>query len=497
MDKLRLKNYRCLEDTGDIELRPITILLGANSSGKSSFIKYFPLLQQSIGTRVNGLFLWDGPYVDFKNFDNTVKDGQGEIIVEYQISSLPIITPFGRNHQTLNEVRVEMVLSRKDEYYDYLKKLTINYTNVNIAINYDINNHTCKINVNGIESSIFKKETIDIEYGNDLLPSLRFSLHENSYGIESSVSPSAAMEISKMRGNKRNNEFMGFFELESDRNLQIDRDKILESFKKNKENSNEQELERLTNIQLYFLTGRIIQSINAYFTEMAKNISYVLPLRSIMNRYYRFQNRDVDQIDPDGDNLAMFLNSLPRLRMDEFNKWLSLNFHFKIELHKSEGHVEIMIEEEGKELRNLVDVGFGYTQVLPIITIIWKSIYDKKKSRNVNIITPVTIAVEQPELHLHPRFQAHFAQMLAAVMGFCRKHGIKVRIIIETHSEVIVNKLGQLIDDSNSELRSEDVNVVLFNAQREGMEQYVHIAEFSTDGYLKEWPFGFFSDNVY
>ena len=70
MNTLRLKNYRCFEDTGDISLKPLTLLVGANSSGKSSFLKFFPLLKQSIGIRKNGVFLWYSDDVDFKDFKN-------------------------------------------------------------------------------------------------------------------------------------------------------------------------------------------------------------------------------------------------------------------------------------------------------------------------------------------------------------------------------------------------------------------------------------------
>jgi len=47
MDSIRLINYRGLEDTGTVEIKPLTFLLGANSSGKSSFLKILPLLKQS------------------------------------------------------------------------------------------------------------------------------------------------------------------------------------------------------------------------------------------------------------------------------------------------------------------------------------------------------------------------------------------------------------------------------------------------------------------
>ena len=68
MDTLQLTNYRKFKDTGVIHLKPITFLVGANSSGKSSFLKFFPLLKQSLGVNRNGTFLWYSSDVDFKDF---------------------------------------------------------------------------------------------------------------------------------------------------------------------------------------------------------------------------------------------------------------------------------------------------------------------------------------------------------------------------------------------------------------------------------------------
>ena len=85
MNTLRLKNYRCFEDTGDISLKPLTLLVGANSSGKSSFLKFFPLLKQSIGIRKNGVFLWYSDDVDFKDFKNSVRNGEGNIIINMEL----------------------------------------------------------------------------------------------------------------------------------------------------------------------------------------------------------------------------------------------------------------------------------------------------------------------------------------------------------------------------------------------------------------------------
>jgi len=65
MDALRLQNFRCIEDSGTIELKPLNFLVGSNSSGKSSFLKFFPLIKESIGQRKKGVFLWNGNNVDF------------------------------------------------------------------------------------------------------------------------------------------------------------------------------------------------------------------------------------------------------------------------------------------------------------------------------------------------------------------------------------------------------------------------------------------------
>lgn len=495
MDKLRLRNYRCLEDTGKVELRPITILLGANSSGKSSFIKFFPLLQQSIGTTVNGLFLWDGQYVDFKNFKNTVKDGHDEIVVDYQIENLNVSQLFSRKKQALKDVCVSMKLAAKDDYYDYLKEVQIAYDKIVVVYSFDSNNNSCHIWVNDFDSRTFRKERIEAENDNNLLPTLRFTFDGGHLQMSGGSSPSASKETRLFRG-LDGDDMISFFTADEElRDSSMLWDSIWQSFKNQRPDATDEEIKRMSNIRIYQLSGRLLSAVNSYFYKIASKFSYVLPLRSIMDRYYRFQNRDVDQIDPDGDNLAMFLNSLPENRFREYNKWISDIFHFTIKLQKSEGHVELLIVEGGKGERNLVDVGFGYTQILPILTIIWKAIYGKRTATNKDTEdAPITIAIEQPELHLHPRFQAFFAVMLAKVMDFCHKSRVRIRIIIETHSEVIVNKLGQLIETANLGITTNDVNIVLFNATHEGLAEYVHATEFDSNGYLKEWPFGFFSD---
>ena len=197
----------------------------------------------------------------------------------------------------------------------------------------------------------------------------------------------------------------------------------------------------------------------------------------------------------------MFFNGLSDEAFEDFNKrWLLPIFKFELKLRPSgDGHVELLVKEKDKEERNLIDVGFGYTQILPILTILWKAIMldcistDEKDDFCKSHI----IAIEQPELHLHPRFQGMFVDMLDKVISICHEKKKDVRIIIETHSEVIINRLGIKVMDEKSYLKSNDVNVILFNAKEEGYETDIVSSSYDEQGYLTNWPFGFFSDNVY
>lgn len=264
---------------------------------------------------------------------------------------------------------------------------------------------------------------------------------------------------------------------------------------------NTDDVDLMANMAMYFSINTFLDSLNFYMLHLSKKMTYVMPLRAIVQRYYRYNNYAVDSIDADGGNLPMFFNGLTEGAFEDFNeRWLSPIFGFRLKLRPSgEGHVELLIQEKDKEERNLIDVGFGYTQILPILTILWKAIMVDCVGTDEadDFCKTHIIAIEQPELHLHPRFQGMFVDMLDKVIAICHKEKKDVRIIVETHSEVIINRLGIKVMDENSFIKSNDVNVLLFNAKEEGYETDVISSSFDQNGYLTNWPFGFFSDNVY
>ena len=127
----------------------------------------------------------------------------------------------------------------------------------------------------------------------------------------------------------------------------------------------------------------------------------------------------------------------------------------------------------------------------PIITIIWKSIFGRN-SRNLyshNMKVTRIIAIEQPELHLHPKIQSSFGMMLGNLVSNMPKD-IEVKFVIETHSEAIINAIGSMVQ--SGKLSKDDANVVIFNGKNEGLEDYVVESQFDDNGYLSNWPIGFF-----
>ena len=490
MRTLRLRNFRCLEDTKDIEIRPLTFLVGANSSGKSSFLKFFPLLRQSVRVRKRGVFLWNYHDVDLRDFKNTLREGADTINIDFTVGMLPLR---GRGHVSsgsfAKDLHVTLVLSALDEHYDFMSCIEIAYVDQTIQISFDTIGNA-NIIVNGIcMNELYHLESILVSgQGMGIIPGIWF-------GNEKDVSSQPLFNFSGMR--KMVQDYFSSPQMAAARvrralNMVLFSKGELAEFVKKEWNVKLKKLEidNFNNMMLYQNISYILYSLNEYLTEFANSIEYVRPLRATFERYYRFQNYAIDEIESNGENLAMFLyNLMPPLRRS-LDNWTLRMFGFKIQVNAHEGHVELGISE-GEEgmFHNLVDVGFGYTQLLPIIVLIWKSVYTgfgriggtRRSSKKV-------IVIEQPELHLHPKMQMLFADMLVKILQTTEKG--KFRFVIETHSETIINRIGELLSEGNK-FAKEDVNVVLFH--KEDNRSSVTIANYDDEGFLNNWPIGVFS----
>ena len=76
IDSVCIENLRSLKNTGFIKLKKLNVLLGSNSSGKSTFLRSFPLLSQSIKKSLRGPISWfDDSMVDFGNYETALNFG--------------------------------------------------------------------------------------------------------------------------------------------------------------------------------------------------------------------------------------------------------------------------------------------------------------------------------------------------------------------------------------------------------------------------------------
>lgn len=134
--------------------------------------------------------------------------------------------------------------------------------------------------------------------------------------------------------------------------------------------------------------------------------------------------------------------------------------------------------------------------MLPIITQLWLISESERGTKNLldnsDRSDYVLFAIEQPENDLHPRLQGLLTDVFVASIQAAKDKGIDLRLVIETHSETLVNRLGDLV--AKKSISHEDINLLLFDPTEDPSNVKVRTNHFDADGYLTaDWPIGFFN----
>ena len=89
--KWRLFNFKSVRDDTEIELKPLTIFAGSNSSGKSTVLQAMLLISQTLWSRdnskpfiLNGMFTRLGQFDDLRSFDSEAN----QILIGWQLQNL-------------------------------------------------------------------------------------------------------------------------------------------------------------------------------------------------------------------------------------------------------------------------------------------------------------------------------------------------------------------------------------------------------------------------
>ncbi|MGA4551060.1 hypothetical protein [Methylorubrum aminovorans] len=124
--------------------------------------------------------------------------------------------------------------------------------------------------------------------------------------------------------------------------------------------------EKVSHLIIAAFLPTIMSSISDHLKAIFSSTLYIGPARARSERYYRYQDLSVSEIDPDGKNFPMFLNSLSNDQMESLSSWIQELFGYGIQVKEESGHISIQLMEHGSR-PNITDVGYGVSQILPVL----------------------------------------------------------------------------------------------------------------------------------
>jgi hypothetical protein len=418
-----VEGFKSLRNPQDIEIRPLTVLAGVNSSGKSSVMQTLLLLKQTLDAPYDpGPLLLDGPHVSATNIEQLLSHdgshpGVGHFGIGFAISGRPdIYLLFGKSPS--GDISL-LGLTTEISFGTFTQHITLSENLSSVELNSrlpgrvaddvarlfpreDSNGITWKVMRDrwALRTQVYPSETVDSS-------SITISVGPNLADYEREIG--RIIHLPALRGNPRRNYGTAAVE------------------------------------------GQYPGTFNKYTAGIIS----------------AWQNRsEVEQ--------------LTRLR----NDLVHLGLSWTVEARKlNDASVELLVgrlprARRGgtRDLVNIADVGFGVSQTLPVIVAL------------IAAGRGQMVFLEQPEIHLHPRAQAAFAELLVSAVA----RG--ARVVVETHSALLLRAIQTLV--ARRELEPESVALHWFS--RDPVSGYTDIASTYLDrfGSFGDWPEDFDEVNL-
>lgn len=416
LKSITLENYKCF-DNASIDIAPLTVLCGVNSSGKSSIIKSLLMMKQSFeNNKSNGEITYNGEYVNNGCYETLVNNSlSSNLNTNINISTVfDINIKHNADRLAYRDLyRLTFGKNIKSEEFRSYYKLPFKLT-----LSADIN------------KKVIKNYIITIEHDKLLEPiTIEFNHRGNrSYDIfvynlvltGSKVCDNNSISIPKCTCSFDGIRIISIFTSFPPSNIDVS--------------------------QIFNYIYVIFKDISLQFID---NIEHITPLRFSPNRYY-ISNEIYNSVGHSGENAVQCLYNYRDREITNViaptNQCLSFDLaKEKVPLtvnnwlkYMDVGTYNISdIQEDVLQLKvnnhSVADVGFGVSQIFPIV--VQGLIMDKYK----------TLLLEQPEIHLHPKAQMKMADFLLS-LAYNNKN-----TIVETHSDHIINRITRRVME-NTEL---------------------------------------------
>lgn len=447
LKQLRIQNFKGWVDTGIIHLAPISLFFGANSSGKSSIGQFLMMLKQTVESPDRKAVFYPGgknSAVQLGSYQEMVfhRDPKNKISFEYQWSfknALKLKDPVhGKSFagDTLS-FEAEVGLGDKDQH-----SLVLDHLNYKLL---DAEKQTLSI---GMRRSETKSEYKVVAQGYSLV---------RQQGR--AWAPKAPVR------------FYGFPD----------------------------------EVVAYYQNADFVQEMNLTHEKLFRSLCYLGPLRTKAERLYSWTGIEPESVGYAGENTVAAIlaarsrkislgkkkpgvgRASPAKPFEEIIalklKEMGLIDEFKVNpISEQRQEYEVKVRAKGsQDWVDLPDVGFGISQVLPVLV---QCFYAPHGS---------VIIMEQPEIHLHPSAQAALADVMIDVVN-SREDGEdrNIQLVIETHSEHFLRRLQRRIAEDT--VPQENVSAYFANVSMTPAK--LEALQLDMFGNIRNWPKDFFGDEM-
>ena len=463
VDEVRLSGFKAFARETKIPLAPLTLLFGANSAGKSSILQSLQLIKQSVDSES---LIASGRAIDAGSFSSVV------------------------NAQTNGKVRIGITFGAQRSWLAEATQDVIANPALRRQLDFEFERDSSGFGSRLREIKVGAGDSISqltqTEHG-DYFHSSRSNLMEvvqlvNSelyaYPAEALTSNPRALNHSDL------GRHLGKVELDrivfSGQGL-LPKGTIYLDYALEKQWTHNRNYGVIRKLELL---GRTLGGIREEFIRLLNSMVYLGPFRKAPQRFYSEQESSTSS-----DDSSQVVKKLGQdsVSLQAVNTWLKrLEIPYTLDVKRvtvdGDGSMDLGLlaltldDHRSGATVTLADVGFGVSQILPIIA----ELNSRKES---------LICIEQPETHLHPRLQARLADLFMETVDSA---GRQNQLIVETHSEHLLLRVQRAIREGS--FNSSDLKV-LYVDQSPEYGAFVQDIELNSRGeFVVPWPDGFFDD---